>query len=217
MRQHDHWTRLAWPLAILAAGLAATLGIDWRRHPSLARVEQWGDLPRWWAAGVALTFLAAGGVWLWRRRAGLRAVRRLDRRLDANNRLETAAVLRGDAGAMAQAQREEAAAFLARQRVAPPRRGPLLALGALAAVLVLAHLAALLSWTRPWVSLAAAAKPVPKPAPAALPAGAHPVEDARLGNQGVARRGSPPASPGLLRQRPARHGRWRCPSTDSRA
>ena len=43
LRQHDRWTRLAWPLAILAAGLAATLGIDWRRHPSLARVEQWGE------------------------------------------------------------------------------------------------------------------------------------------------------------------------------
>ena len=72
---------------------------------------------------MALTFLAAAGVWLLRRRAGLRAAGGSTQRLDANNRLETAAVLRGDAGAMAQAQREEAAAFLARQRVAPPRRG----------------------------------------------------------------------------------------------
>ena len=168
LRQHERWTRLAWPLAIVAAGLAATLGINWRRHPFLARVEHWGTLPLWWAAGVALTFLAAGVVSLQRRRAGLGSARRLDRRLDAKNRLETAAILRGDAGAIARAQREEAADFLMRQSVAPPRRGPLLVLGALAALLLLAHLATLLTWTRPWISLAAA-HPVPKPPPATPP------------------------------------------------
>ncbi len=170
LRQHDRWTRLAWPLLIVAAGLAATLALEWRRHPSLARVEQWGGLGLWWAAGVALTFLAAGATWVLRRRAQLLGARRLDQRLDAKNRLETAAFLRGDAGAMARAQREEADEFLARRRHAPARRAPLVALGALAAVLVLANLAALLSWTRPWVRpAAAAAQPVPKPTPAAPP------------------------------------------------
>ncbi len=169
LRQHDKWTRLAWPLLIVSVGLAATLGLDWRRHPTLARVEQWGSLGHWWAAGVALTFLAAGGVWFLRRRARLLGARRLDRRLDAKNRLETVAFLRGDAGAMARAQREEVAGFLARQRMAPTHRTPLVALGVLATLLMLAHLIALLSWTRPWTLLASAAKPVPKPSPAALP------------------------------------------------
>ncbi len=170
LRQHDRWTRLAWPLVIIAAGLAATLWLAWRRHPSFSRVEQWGSLGRWWAAGVTLTFLAAGAVWLARRRAALFGARRLDQRLDAKNRLETAAFLRGDEGAMARAQREEAAEFLTRQRAAPAHRAPLVALGALALVLVLAHLAALLSWTRPWVRpTAAAAKPPPASSPAALP------------------------------------------------
>ena len=159
LRQHDHWARHAWPLAILATGLATMLGISWRRHPSLARVEQWGDLPRWWAAGVALTFLAAAGVWLWRRGAGMRTARRLDHRLDAKNRLETAAILRGDAGAMARAQREEAAAFLEEKHVAPRREWLLLSLEALAAVLILAHLGTLLSWTRPWIMPAVAVSP----------------------------------------------------------
>ena len=172
MHQHRRWTHWAWPLAVITAGLAATLVFNWRRHPTLARVEQWHDLPRWWLAGLALTALLAMGVGQWRRNNLLQSARQLDERFDAKNRLETSAALRHDPGALALAQRQEVARFLQGRDTAPAtRRAPFLVLCTLAAALVAAHFFTLLSWTRPWLERAPAATPAPavKPAAPALP------------------------------------------------
>ena len=189
LRQHHRWLGWAWPLAVAAVGLAATLVLNWRRHPTLARVEQWHDLPRWWLAGVVSTALLAAAAWRWRRRDPLRSAQRLDERFDAKNRLETSTVLRHDAGALADAQRQEAVAFLERRALAPAARGtPLLLLCAAVAVLVLAHLVTLVSWTRPWLERAAAVAPAPSPA-------------------------APPTAPSL----PQARIRWKSPASETKA
>ncbi len=156
--------RLSWPLGIAAAGFAATLVIDWRLHPSWTRVEKWESLAKWWLAGMAATLLAATGTWIFRRKSLLHSARKLDKRLAAKSRIETATALREETGALARAQREETAAFL---DAAPIRsRGiPLFALIALVVLLALLHFAALVSWTRPWIrpQKAIAAQPSPPP------------------------------------------------------
>ena len=169
LQTHDRWLRAAWPLAVAAAGLAATLAAGWRQHPSAGRVEHWGSLPAWWLGGCALTAVAAGIAWAFQRRNLLRSARKLDDRLAAKSRLETATALRDDPGALARAQREETAGFL--RAAAGRRRGTsLLALVGLVGALVLSHLVTLVTWTRPWVRpTPAVAGPKPAPPPAELP------------------------------------------------
>jgi len=33
LRRQRRWNQFAWPLIVLAAGLAATLAFEWRQHP----------------------------------------------------------------------------------------------------------------------------------------------------------------------------------------
>lgn len=168
LRRHYRWMRVAWPLTILAAGLSSTLLMGWWRHPSWTRVEKWDGLAVWWASGVAFAFIAAMGVWLWRRRSLLHSAQSLDARLAAKNRLETTVALQHDAGALARAQREETAGFLHQAPVRPPRT-PLPALATLVVLLTLAHLVTLLSWTRPWIRPAKTVAAHRTPPPAAIP------------------------------------------------
>lgn len=165
LRQHYRRIRHAWPLGILTAGLAITLGVAWWRHPSGEKVETWNGLDTAWLAGLAVTLAISLGLWIFRRRNLLHSAKSLDSRLEAKNRLETAATFQHDTGALARAQREETASFLQNTPVRP-RNVLLRVLAGAAVLLVLAHLATLLSWTRPWLRpapVAAAAKPTPAP------------------------------------------------------
>lgn len=178
VRHQNRWAQNAWPLAIIAAGLGATLAADWSRHPSLARVEQWGSLPAWWAGGVALTLGVALAVWFSRRHSLSGSAAALDEELDAKNRLETATTLQGDNSPLARAQRVETENFIQRKRVPNSRTTALVGLRMLVAILIAAHFVTLLAWARPWNSPAAAPqlaalqekeKPAEKPAGAAIP------------------------------------------------
>ena len=166
LRDHDRRMRVAWPLAVLASGLAGILAAEWIDHPSWARRESWDGHAWWWLAGLVLTLLATACMWAARRRNLLRSARSLDVRLAAKNRIETATALQDDPGALAQAQREETAGFLLRVPVRQ-RRTLVPVLSAVVGLLVLAHLATLLTWTRPWVPRPAVF--VQQPPPAELP------------------------------------------------
>ena len=85
---------LAWPLGIAVAGLAITLALIWFLHPSPALIEDWKWLHKGWFAGVTATAAIAAGTWFFRRRTIAHSAQRLDRKLDAKNRLETATALR---------------------------------------------------------------------------------------------------------------------------
>jgi hypothetical protein len=148
LRRQRRWNQFAWPLMVLAAGLAATLAFEWHQHPSLARVENWGHLPQWWLGGVAVTLAAAAEVYFLRRKSVLQAAQAMDARWETKNRLETAAALSSAPDAIARAQREETAGFV-RQAQLRPRGIPLSLLGGLVALLALAHLLTLASWARP--------------------------------------------------------------------
>ena len=170
LRHYSRWNRLAWPLTILAIGLGAVLAAAWWQHPSPAKVDHWGSLPLWWVGSMGVILCMAVGVWLVQRKSLLRHAQRLDDRLHAKNRLETAAAYRHDAGVLASAQREEAAAFLRQQPAAPSRRAPLIGLAILVAALVVLHGVTFLSWSRPWLKAPlAVAKPAATPAPPELP------------------------------------------------
>ena len=149
LRRQRRWNQFAWPLMVLAAGLAATLAFEWRQHPSLARVENWGRLPQWWLGGVAITLAAAAVVYFLRRKSVLQAAQAMDARWETKNRLETAAALSTAPDAIARAQREETAGFVEHAHVRP-RGIPLSLLGGLVALLALAHLLTLASWARPF-------------------------------------------------------------------
>lgn len=165
LRRHNLRARLGWPLGLLVAGLALTLAAGWWLHPSWARVEDPGRLA-WWALGVVLTGGFAFVVLLVRRQSLLRSAQSLDDRLSAKSRLETAAALRTDQGPLAKAQREETSEFL-ESAPARPRAGLVFIFGALAGLLLLAHLVTLTAWLRPWAEWNRPAES-PKP-PAAVP------------------------------------------------
>jgi hypothetical protein len=102
-----------------------------------------------WALGLALTALASA---LMRRLAPSSldsTARGLDRSAGAMNRLETAAELEGVDSPLAQAQRDETAAFLG--RASPAIRAPwaLPWLAAMVLALLVLHLAALATWVLP--------------------------------------------------------------------
>lgn len=148
LRRQQRWNQYAWPLIIIAIGLAGTLVFEWHQHPSLARVEKWGHLPQWWIGGLAASLLAAAVVGWLRRRSVLEAAQAMDERWSAKNRLETAAALSSAPNALTRAQCEETAGFF-RQANLHPRGIPLSFLAGLVALLVGAHLFTFASWTRP--------------------------------------------------------------------
>jgi hypothetical protein len=148
LRRQRRWNQFAWPLIVLATGFAATLALEWRQHPSFARVKNWGHLPQWWLGGVAVTLAAAAVVYFLRRKSVLQAAQAMDARWETKNRLETAAALSTAPDAISRAQREETAGFV-RQAQLRPRGVPLSLLGGLVALLALANLLTFASWARP--------------------------------------------------------------------
>lgn len=148
LRQQRRWNQYAWSLMVLAAGLAITLAFEWHRHPSLARVENWGHLPQWWLGGLATTLVAAAAIYFFRRNSVVQAAQAMDAQWQTKNRLETAAALSSAPDAIARAQREETAGFVEQTQLRP-RRVPLAFLGGLVALLALAHLLTFASWARP--------------------------------------------------------------------
>ena len=149
LRQQRRWNQYAWPLIVVAAGLAGTLAFGWHRHPSLARVEKWGHLPEWWLGGLAGTLVAALTIYIFRRKSVLQAAQAMDARWETKNRLETAAALSSSPDALARAQREETAGFVEQAHLRP-RGVSLVWLGGLVSLLALAHLLVFASWVRPW-------------------------------------------------------------------
>jgi hypothetical protein len=149
LRQQRRWNQYAWSLIVMAAGLAITLAFEWHRHPSLARVEKWGQLPRWWIGGLAVTLVAALIIYFLRRKGVLQAAQAMDARWETKNRLETAAALSSAPDALARAQREETAGFVEQAHLRS-REVALEWLGGLVALLALAHLLVFASWARPW-------------------------------------------------------------------
>ncbi|MEO7934532.1 MAG: hypothetical protein ABIT76_15390 [Chthoniobacterales bacterium] len=166
LRQQYRWMRLGWPLGILTGGLATTLALSWKLHPSWTKIERWQHLPAWWAGGVGLTVIAAFVVWLVRSHSLARTAQKLDATLNAKNRIETAAALRHDTSPIARVQREETDGFLSHTPVRP-HRWPLFLLAAAIFLLLLGHFVTLVCWTRPWVRPVVVAPKTPPPA--ALP------------------------------------------------
>ena len=154
LRDHALWLRMAWPLGLAAAGLAVTLAAIIWKNPSLGKMQNWGTLPAFWIAGIALTGLASLTIWWIRHRNLAYSARHLDRRLAAKNRLETATEHEADPSPLALAQREETAAFLRQVPTARPRRTALLLLFSLAALLLLTHVVFVTLWWRPWIASA---------------------------------------------------------------
>ena len=148
LRQQYRRNRYAWPLAAIAAGLAATLAIIWYLHPSLARVEKWGHLPRWWIGGLAITSTIGTLIYFFRRKSRLQSARAMDVRWATKNRLETVAKLASAPDVIAVAQRAEADDF-ARQKKLRPVGLPVSYPGWLAALLSLVHLLLLVIWMLP--------------------------------------------------------------------
>ena len=148
-------------LGLVAAGLALTLGLLWRAHPSFAPVANWQHLGAGWLAGLAATAICAVALWRARRRTLLRSAAELDAAWAAHNRLETAVALHDVENALAKAQREETEQFL-RQSPAVSRSRWLPGSVVLVALLMTAHVATLICWARPTRPDAKANKNVPQ-------------------------------------------------------
>jgi hypothetical protein len=148
LQQQHRRNRYAWPLVAVAIGLAATLAVIWYLHPSLARVEKWGHLPRWWIGGLAITSVVGAIVYFLRRKSILQSARAMDVRWATKNRLETVAKLASAPDAIVVAQRAEANDF-ARQKKIRPVGIPASYPGWLAALLLFIHLILLVIWMWP--------------------------------------------------------------------
>src|SRR6185437_7042284 len=148
-------------LVLVAAGLALTLGLLWRAHPSFAPVVNWQRLGAGWVAGLAATAVCAVALLRARRRTLLRSAAELDAAWAAHNRLETALALHDVDNAIAKAQRDETEQFL-RQSPAVPRSRWLPASALLVALLAAAHVATLICWARSTRTIAKADKNAPQ-------------------------------------------------------
>jgi hypothetical protein len=160
VRAQHRATQWAPLLALVAAGLALTLGLLWLAHPSSVPVTNWHWLRLGWLAGLAVTSVGAMTLWRARRRTLLRSAAEMDATLATHNRLEAATALQSAQDAMAKAQRAETERFLQQSRIAPRRRW--LAMSAtLVTLLALAHLATLICWARPMQADAKAKQEAP--------------------------------------------------------
>ncbi|MEA3188929.1 MAG: hypothetical protein QOD99_2759 [Chthoniobacter sp.] len=164
LHQQYRWFRLAWPLGMAAAGLAALLVAIWCLHPSPKRVDHWSALLLWWLGGLLVIAVLACGTWAFRRSHLEQSAQKLDQKLSAKNRLETATSLKHSSDPLARAQREETGDFLSHAPV-KMHGGGVLFLAGLVALLLAAHLATLLIWSRPWQHTAVAAAPAKPEAP----------------------------------------------------
>lgn len=160
VRARHRAARWAPMLGLVAAGLALTLGLLWRAHPSFAPVANWEHLGAGWLAGLVATAVSAAALWRARRRTLLRSAAELDNAWAAHNRLETAVALHDVENALAKAQREETEEFL-RQSPAVSRSRWLSVSIAFVALLMAAHVATLICWARP-TQTAASANNVPQ-------------------------------------------------------
>jgi len=147
-------------LAVIAVGLAVTLGLLWLAHPAVAPVADWHRLRLGWLVGLAVTMAGAMVLWRNRPRTLVRSAAEIDATLSTHNRLETATALQDVEDPIARAQRAETERFLEQSRV-PRRRYALAVMACLVAFLALAHLATLICWTRP-VKPDATAKAAPQ-------------------------------------------------------
>jgi hypothetical protein len=148
-------------LGLVAAGLALTLGLLWRAHPSFAPVANWQHLGAGWLVGLVATGVCAAALWRARRRTLVRSAAELDTAWDAHNRLETAVALHDVENALAKAQRDETEQFL-QQSPAVARSRWLPVSVVLVALLIMAHVATLVCWARSTQPAAKAAKNVPQ-------------------------------------------------------
>ncbi|MEP6662801.1 MAG: hypothetical protein ABJC04_03955, partial [Verrucomicrobiota bacterium] len=157
------------PLLALIAGLTGTLLLVWTWHPSFAPVEKWRWLRVSWIAGIALAVVIALTISRLRRRTLLRSAAKLDEKLDASARLETAISLQHEEHPLARAQRDETEKYL-EQTKPISRRRILPLLGATVGLLALAHLFTLFCWTRSMMpvhgAVASAAVPAKNESPA---------------------------------------------------
>ncbi|MEO7297533.1 MAG: hypothetical protein ABI042_03030 [Verrucomicrobiota bacterium] len=135
------------PLTAVVVILSVTLLVIWMLHPSFAPVEKWRWLRASWIAGISLAFVTSLTIAKLRRRTLLNSAAKLDEKLDASARLETATALQHEENPLARAQRNETEKFL-QQTPLPSRRRMLPTLGALVVLLTLAHAVTLICWTR---------------------------------------------------------------------
>ena len=169
LRLRHRWRSWRGVLVGLAAGFAATLLALWLIHPSEQMPANWRLLSGIWAGGILLTILGAIIAARFAPSSLLDTAQQMDRALTAKNRLETSAALHGSNSPLAEAQREETAAYLARAtRDVKPDRAFRLLLGGVF-LLVIAHLLTLGIWTIPALHHAQtpSAPPPPKETPKA--------------------------------------------------
>ena len=129
LHRRYHWERWRGLLFTLSVGLTATLIALWVFHLYWQMPGNGKIVASIWAAGFLLTLLAAMVGWRFAPSSLLETAQQMDRRLTAKNRLEASATLHGSTSLLAQAQREETAAYLSRQErgVRPVRALPWLA------------------------------------------------------------------------------------------
>ncbi|SDU12875.1 hypothetical protein SAMN05444156_2126 [Verrucomicrobium sp. GAS474] len=133
-------------LAALSLGLGGTLAAVWVAHGH----SNPGRVDAVWGEGLALTLVAvvAGIAYGRRRHQPARTAAALDEALHAKNRLEAASQLTGRDHALAEAQREETAAFLQKEspRALRPGLDWVVGLAGTAAALLLFHAATFTVW-----------------------------------------------------------------------
>src|ERR1019366_3973023 len=115
LRQRHRWERWRGLLFTLLAGLGATLVALWVFHLYWQTPGNGKIVAAIWAGGSFLTILAALVGWRFAPSSLLDTAQQMDRHLTAKNRLETTAALHGSTSLLAQAPRDETAAYLSRQ------------------------------------------------------------------------------------------------------
>jgi multisubunit Na+/H+ antiporter MnhB subunit len=166
LRSRHRWEKWRGALIALVVGLAVTFAALLVVHHSWHTPENWKLVAIIWISGVSATLVAAIGARLLRPASLLETAQKVDRHLDAKNRLEASVTLHESLSPLALAQREEAASYLKSE----PRVRPLRALSWLVGglmLLVLVHLVTLGTWVLP--SLLHPETPTPpKPPPVAV-------------------------------------------------
>ncbi len=166
LRQRHRWEYWRGILFTLLAGLGATFLALWAFHFYGQTPGNGKIVAAIWAGGILLTILATLVGWRFAPSSLLDTAQQLDRDLTAKNRLEATAALHGSTSFLAQAQREETAAYLSRQppvAVRPVRTLPWL-VGAVL-LLILAHLVTVGLWVIPMLIQHPAAPITPPPKP----------------------------------------------------